>query len=129
VNCGWTTKVASGEPTIAMVKNLAPLTANASSADRSAPFVVGPPASPKLKPGALISPFSAAPAYDLNNARVPGLCPMPMLAMTHHWPARDAWVCAQCNQHVRARRAWLDDLPLVDDPFQALSQIFSDPRA
>jgi hypothetical protein len=76
----------------------------------------------------------SAPAHDVNDAvresPAPGVCPMHGIAMDHRriWSSGHAWICPACDAHIRARRAWLDELPEIADPFEALVALFSDPR-
>jgi hypothetical protein len=59
------------------------------------------------------------------------LCPshnLPLDRKRSWTPTADAFMCAECESQYLARRAWLDELPVVDDPFEALTMLFSDPR-
>ena len=74
------------------------------------------------------------PAHDLNDAVREslghGVCPMHGIAMDHRrlWSSGDVLICPQCDAHIRARRAWLNELPEIDDPMAALTMLFTDPR-
>ena len=64
-----------------------------------------------------------------------GMCPTHRLPMDRHrlWSSCDVLICPLCDEYVRARWAWLDEvvLPVVDDPdaaMRALVILFNDPR-